>query len=62
LRVEDKELLSLPAKEGRKRNSVARFVEKVLFKLDGLGLMKKLSCEKKAARKGGTWQEAGYHT
>ena len=63
LRVEDKDLLSLSAGEGRKRHSVGRFVEKVLFKLSGLGLTEKLSCDRKTAREGGTsWQEAGYHT
>jgi hypothetical protein len=62
LRVEDKELLSLPAEQGRKRNNVFRFVEKCLFKLDGLGLMRRLSCDRKAARKGGTWEDVGYHT
>lgn len=63
LHVEDKEVMSLHTEQGRKRDSVFRFVEKVLYKLDGLGLMKKLSCERKATRKGeGTWQEAGYVT
>ena len=63
LRIEDKELLSLSAGEGRKRYSLGRFVEKVLFKLNGLGLMEKLSCDRKAAREGGaSWQDAGYHT
>jgi hypothetical protein len=59
--VKDKAAGSSPAGQGGKRNSVIRFVDKVLFKLDGMGLMKKLREERKSDKKKQSWREAGYY-
>jgi hypothetical protein len=46
----------------RKHGSVLRFVEKVLCKLDGLGLMGKLREERRKNSKAESWRGAGYYT
>jgi hypothetical protein len=46
----------------RKHGSVLRFVEKVLCKLDGLGLMGKLREERRKNRKAESWKGEGYYT
>lgn len=61
LHVEDQGITALPAQEAKRRGSVVKFVEKVLFKLDGLGLMKKLRDERKSNKKKQSWREHGYH-
>ncbi|KAI4666438.1 uncharacterized protein J4E79_002476 [Alternaria viburni] len=59
--VEDQGITALPAKQVKRRSSVTKLVEKVLSKLDGLGLTKKLKEERRSNKKKQSWREHGYH-
>ena len=59
--VEDQGITALPAKQVKRRSSVTKLVEKVISKLDGLGLTKKLKDERKSNKKKQSWREHGYH-
>jgi hypothetical protein len=49
-------------KEKGKHGSVVRFLERVLGKLEALGLMGKLRAERRASRKAESWKAQGYTT
>jgi hypothetical protein len=57
--VQDKEARPPPVERGRKRRSVVRFVEKVLWRLEGFGLMGRLRRDRKEEVK---WRDEGYVT
>jgi hypothetical protein len=63
VRVQDKEVVptpvATPVERGRKRRSVVRFVEKVLWRLAGFGLMGMLRRDRKEEVK---WRDEGYVT
>jgi hypothetical protein len=46
----------------RKHGNVIRFVEKMLRRLDGFGIMWKLKAERKASKKAEGWKGEGYYT
>jgi hypothetical protein len=59
VRVQDKEAVPTPVERGRKRRSVVRFVEKVLWRLEAFGLMGRLRRDRKEEVK---WRDEGYVT
>ncbi|KAI4639262.1 hypothetical protein J4E93_009441 [Alternaria ventricosa] len=59
--VEEQGITALPVKQVKRRSSVTKLVEKVIFKLEGLGLTKKLKKERKSDKKKQSWRKHGYH-